>query len=90
MNRFKVVFIAMALMALALPALVACGGETATPTPVPTATAVPPPPTPTAVQARDGVALKAILRRHLAHSCQGVLAYLKRVQESNGSEAKKR
>jgi DNA-binding GntR family transcriptional regulator len=42
-----------------------------------------------AVEARDTVGLKAMLRRHLAHSCQGVLAYLKRVeQECSLSEAK--
>jgi len=42
-----------------------------------------------AVEARDTVGLKAVLRRHLAHSCQGVLAYLKRVeQECSLSEAK--
>jgi DNA-binding GntR family transcriptional regulator len=33
-----------------------------------------------AMEAGDSVALKASLRRHLAHSCQGILAYLKRVQ----------
>jgi|SRR5581483_2937391 DNA-binding GntR family transcriptional regulator len=43
----------------------------------------------TAIEARDGVALKATLRRHLANVCQGILGYLKRVQEeSNTSEVK--
>ena len=42
-----------------------------------------------ALQSRDTVGLKAVLRRHLVHSCQGILAYLKRVeQDSNLSEAK--
>src|SRR5581483_2540590 len=42
-----------------------------------------------ALDARDTVGLKAILRRHLAHSCQGVLGHLKKVeQECIFSEAK--
>ena len=41
------------------------------------------------LEARDTVGLKAVLRRHLAHSCQGVLAYLKRAEQECGlSEAK--
>jgi DNA-binding GntR family transcriptional regulator len=40
-----------------------------------------------ALESRDSVGLKAVLRRHLAHSCQGILSYLKRVdQESSLSE----
>jgi DNA-binding GntR family transcriptional regulator len=34
-----------------------------------------------AVEARDGVTLKAVLRRHLAHSCQGVLSHLKKIEQ---------
>jgi DNA-binding GntR family transcriptional regulator len=34
-----------------------------------------------ALETRDAVGLKAILRRHLAHSCQGILTYLKRVEQ---------
>lgn len=42
-----------------------------------------------ALESRDTVGLKAVLRRHLAHSCQGVLAHLKKAeQECNLSEAK--
>ncbi|HUY14333.1 MAG TPA: GntR family transcriptional regulator [Terriglobia bacterium] len=32
-----------------------------------------------ALVARDGIGLKTVLRRHLAHSCQGIVAYLKKV-----------
>jgi DNA-binding GntR family transcriptional regulator len=42
-----------------------------------------------ALESRDTVGLKAVLRRHLAHSCQGILSYLKKIeQESNLSELK--
>jgi DNA-binding GntR family transcriptional regulator len=34
-----------------------------------------------AVEAADGVALKAALRRHLAHSCQGILSQLKKIEQ---------
>ena len=34
-----------------------------------------------AVEAADGVALKAVLRRHLAHSCQGILSRLKKIEQ---------
>jgi len=40
-----------------------------------------------ALVARDSVTLKAVLRRHLAHSCQGILSYLKRVEERNALSA---
>jgi DNA-binding GntR family transcriptional regulator len=34
-----------------------------------------------AVEAKDGVTLKAVLRRHLAHSCQGILSKLKKIEQ---------
>jgi DNA-binding GntR family transcriptional regulator len=42
-----------------------------------------------ALESSDAVGLKAVLRRHLAHSCQGILSYLKKIeQESNLPELK--
>lgn len=42
-----------------------------------------------ALEARDSVALKAVLRRHLAHSCQAVLAHLKSKEEGGTSSGEK-
>jgi len=42
-----------------------------------------------ALEARDGVALKAVLRRHLAHSCQAVLSHLQNRKEGGSSSEEK-
>jgi DNA-binding GntR family transcriptional regulator len=38
-----------------------------------------------AVEARDSITLKAVLRRHLAHSCQGILSQIKKLQQDGNA-----